>query len=144
MCLEIHEIFSSRLHRPIRPVIVGPFSKSFTYFTVINCRFSSFLCTYFFIFLFRRTCRVQMRPTPSCPSSFREGGEIVGNASISSPRLSMPFATHHRRFGFSSTIVGRIYLVLSTCDLFFILVWDRNIVWDCRAIDGKRLAREID
>ena len=47
---EICDTSSSRLHRPIRPVIVGPFSKSFTYFTVINCRFSSFLCTYFFHF----------------------------------------------------------------------------------------------
>ena len=50
VCLEIHEIFSCRLHRPIRAVIVGPFSQSFTYFTVINCRFSSFVVYLLFHF----------------------------------------------------------------------------------------------
>ena len=32
---------------------------------------------------------------------------------------------------------SRIFLVLSIDELFFILAWDRNIVWDCRAIDGN-------
>ena len=56
----------------------------------------------------------------------------------------MRLAAHHRRCGFSSIIVGRIFLVLSTDDLFFILAHQRNIVWDGRAIHQKLLAREID
>ena len=52
---------------------------------------------------------------------------------------------HHRRCGFSSIIVGRIFLVLSTGELFFILAWDRNVVWDGRAIDGNFwLEKSID
>ena len=54
----------------------------------------------------------------------------------------MPFATHHRRYGFSSIIVSRIFLVQSTDDLFFILARRRNIVSDGRDIDQKLLARE--
>ena len=87
-----------------------------------------------------------MGPTPSCPPFFKEGGHIVGNVSIHSLRSPpLPFATHYRQCGLSSIIVvGRIFLVLSTDDLFFTLAHQRNIVWDSRAIDRKLLAREID
>ena len=47
---EIYEISTNGLHRPIRQVIVSPLWGSITCFTVINCRFSSFLCTNFFHF----------------------------------------------------------------------------------------------
>ena len=49
----------------------------------------------------------------------------------------MPLAAHHSRCVFASIIVGRIFLVLSTGDLFFISAHCRNIVWDSRAIDGN-------
>ena len=40
---------------------------------------------------------------------------------------------------------SRIFLVLSTDDLFFILARQRNIVWDGRAIDGNSwLEKSID
>ena len=47
VCGHIHEIFSSCLHCSICLVIVRQLWGLLTYFTVINCRFSSFLCTYF-------------------------------------------------------------------------------------------------
>ena len=114
---RLHEIFSSCLHRPIRSVIVGPLWGSICILyrnkmvVVLRFRIPTFVARNFC-----RSRRVKMRPIPSCPPLFREWGDIVGNASIHSPRSEpLPvghhrqcwFFIHHRRQNFSGSEHGR-------------------------------------